>query len=120
VRARNDGEHGAQQATSGAAAPPARESAPVVPVMVPWPTPPALSEVLSSANAHAVAASATALRSRAPQQQQQQQQHQQQQQMSNLSTREQELKQKIQALQDTVAEYERQKFNVIGTFAEYR
>ncbi len=40
--------------------------------------------------------------------------------MSNLSTREQELKQKIQALQDTVAEYERQKFNVIGTFAEYR
>lgn len=25
-----------------------------------------------------------------------------------------------QALEDTVAEYERQKFNVMGTFAEYR
>lgn len=30
------------------------------------------------------------------------------------------LMQKIQALEDTVAEYEKQKFNVMGTFAQYR
>uniref|UniRef100_A0A914WDE0 Protein FAM184A/B N-terminal domain-containing protein n=1 Tax=Plectus sambesii TaxID=2011161 RepID=A0A914WDE0_9BILA len=34
--------------------------------------------------------------------------------------RETELKQKIQTLEDTVAEYERQKYNVMGTFSEYR
>ena len=39
---------------------------------------------------------------------------------SNLSTRENELKMKIQALEDTIAEYERQKYNVMDTFAEYR
>ncbi|KAM3727110.1 hypothetical protein ACO02O_03794 [Dirofilaria immitis] len=34
--------------------------------------------------------------------------------------RESELKKKIQTLEDTVAEYERQKYNVMGTFSEYR
>uniref|UniRef100_A0A183URU5 FAM184 domain-containing protein n=1 Tax=Toxocara canis TaxID=6265 RepID=A0A183URU5_TOXCA len=34
--------------------------------------------------------------------------------------RETELKKKIQTLEDTVAEYERQKYNVMGTFSEYR
>ncbi|CAI5455336.1 unnamed protein product [Caenorhabditis angaria] len=34
--------------------------------------------------------------------------------------RETELKRKIQTLEDTVAEYERQKYNVMGTFSEYR
>uniref|UniRef100_A0A915I9G8 Protein FAM184A/B N-terminal domain-containing protein n=1 Tax=Romanomermis culicivorax TaxID=13658 RepID=A0A915I9G8_ROMCU len=39
---------------------------------------------------------------------------------ARLNINESHLKQKIQALEDTVAEYERQKFNVMGTFAEYR
>uniref|UniRef100_A0A8R1I6P5 FAM184 domain-containing protein n=1 Tax=Caenorhabditis japonica TaxID=281687 RepID=A0A8R1I6P5_CAEJA len=34
--------------------------------------------------------------------------------------RETELKRKIQTLEETVAEYERQKYNVMGTFSEYR
>ncbi|KAJ1362554.1 hypothetical protein KIN20_022149 [Parelaphostrongylus tenuis] len=34
--------------------------------------------------------------------------------------RETELKKKIQTLEETVAEYERQKYNVMGTFSEYR
>ena len=34
--------------------------------------------------------------------------------------RESELKRKIQSLEDTVAEYERQKYNVMGTFSEYK
>ncbi|VDK79170.1 unnamed protein product [Onchocerca ochengi] len=34
--------------------------------------------------------------------------------------RESELRKKIQTLEDTVAEYERQKYNVMGTFSEYR
>lgn len=39
---------------------------------------------------------------------------------SGLRGRETELKKKIQTLEDTVAEYERQKYNVMGTFSEYR
>lgn len=31
-----------------------------------------------------------------------------------------ELRQKIQSLEELVAEYERQKFNVMGTFSDYR
>lgn len=34
--------------------------------------------------------------------------------------RESELRRKIQNLEETVAEYERQKYNVMGTFTEYR
>jgi hypothetical protein len=34
--------------------------------------------------------------------------------------RETELRQKIQALEEIVAEYERQKFNVLGTFSDFR
>lgn len=34
--------------------------------------------------------------------------------------RENELRRKIQTLEETVAEYERQKYNVMGTFTEYR
>lgn len=34
--------------------------------------------------------------------------------------REYELRRKIERLEETVAEYERQKFNVMGTFSEYR
>ncbi|CAJ0933003.1 unnamed protein product, partial [Mesorhabditis belari] len=37
-----------------------------------------------------------------------------------LRIRENELQRKIQSLEDTVAEYERQKYNVMGTFSEYK
>lgn len=36
--------------------------------------------------------------------------------LGGLRGRETELKKKIQTLEDTVAEYERQKYNVMGTF----
>lgn len=99
------------------------------PEMVPWPTPPALSEVLSTPTANTSAPSASSLRAvtrtsataagergtaTALASSSSNVDHRQ------LSTRESELKQKIQALEDTIAEYERQKFNVMGTFAEYR